>query len=89
MLGLYKRAFYNECLLGSGQVLLTFMTHYYITDKELRDPEKYPSSLVNVERHEILYPYILAAQIFIHIIRIPLLLAYFKYPQISRCYIYV
>ena len=35
--GLYKRAFYNECLLGFGQVLLFMVTFFYIEDKELRD----------------------------------------------------
>ena len=45
--------------------------------------------MINVERHKQFYPYVFAARLLIYIMRIPLLLAYFKYPQISRCYIYM
>ena len=61
MEGLYKRAFYNECFMGFGQLLMAIVTHYHIKEDSLEDPNVYPIGAIHVSRTKKLLPYIYLA----------------------------
>ena len=86
---LQKRAFYNEILLMFGQLMMAIVTHFHYKNRaDIQDPDLNMVNM-NVETLNKIEPYVTYASLAVLFIRVPLLLAYFRWPQVARSYIYV